>query len=78
MYATYHLSSAEDVNNEILEAIKATFKSKAITIIVEEDEDYSLLSDEMKAELDNRFAEPDEQYITAESSLNLLNKKYGL
>ena len=78
MYATYHLSSAEDVTNEILEAIKATFKSKAITIIVEEDEDYSLLSDEMKAELDNRLAEPDEQYITAESSLNLLNKKYGL
>ncbi len=78
MYATYHLSSAEEVNNEILEAIKATFKSKPITIIVEEDEDYSLLSDEMKAELDNRLSEADEQYITAESSINLLNKKYGL
>jgi len=36
MYATYHLSSAEEVNTEILNAIKATFKSKPITIIVAE------------------------------------------
>ena len=78
MYATYHLSSAAEINNEILEAIKATFKSKPITIIVEEDEDHSWLSDEMKAELDNRLSEPDEQYITAEISISLLNKKYGL
>lgn len=78
MYATYHLSSAEEVNNEILEAIKATFKSKPITIIVEEDEDYSLLNEEMKAELDYRLAEPDDQYISAETSIDLLNKKYGL
>ena len=36
MYTTYHFSSAEEVNNEILDAIKATFKSKPITIILEE------------------------------------------
>ena len=36
MYATYHLSSAEEVNTEILNAIKATFKSKPITIVVAE------------------------------------------
>jgi hypothetical protein len=36
MYATYHLASAEEVGNDIIEAIKATFKSKPITIIVEE------------------------------------------
>ena len=54
MYATYHLSSAEEVNNEILDAIKATFKSKPITIIVEDDEDNDFLEAEMKTELDNR------------------------
>ncbi len=37
MYATYHLSSAQEVNSDILDAIKATFKSKPITIIVRED-----------------------------------------
>ena len=36
MYATYHLQSAQDVTADILEAIKATFKSKPIVITVEE------------------------------------------
>jgi hypothetical protein len=36
MYTTYHLTSAQDLNLDIL-AIKATFKPKPITIIVEED-----------------------------------------
>ena len=36
MYDTFHLSSAEEVNTEILNAIKATFKSKPITIVVAE------------------------------------------
>jgi len=36
MYATYHLSSADNINTEILEVIKATFKSKPITIVVAE------------------------------------------
>jgi hypothetical protein len=39
MYTTYHLSSAQEVTNDLLEAIKATFKSKAITITVEEEID---------------------------------------
>jgi hypothetical protein len=37
MYTTYHSTSAQDLNSDILDAIKATFKSKPITIIVEED-----------------------------------------
>jgi hypothetical protein len=37
MYTTFHLSSAEDVNTDILDAIKAMFKNKPIIIIVEED-----------------------------------------
>ena len=30
MYTTYHLSSAQEVTTDILEAIKANFKSKPI------------------------------------------------
>ena len=40
MYTTFHLSSAQELNSDILDAIKATFKSKPITIIVEEDDSY--------------------------------------
>ncbi len=76
MYATYHLSSVEELNTELLEAIKATFKSKAIKIIVEEDDD--ILSTEMKADLENRLNEPTTEYITAKDSIDLLNKKYGV
>ena len=39
MYTTYHLSSAEELTTDILEAIKTTFKSKPITITVEEEID---------------------------------------
>lgn len=37
MYTTYHLSSAQDITTDILEAIKASFKSKPIIITVEEE-----------------------------------------
>ncbi len=39
MYTTYHLSSAQEINTDILEAIKVAFKSKPITITVEEELD---------------------------------------
>ncbi len=39
MYTTYHLSSAQDITTDILEAIKANFKSKPIVITVEEEMD---------------------------------------
>ena len=39
MYTTYHLSSAQEVTTDILEAIKANFKSKPIIITVEEEID---------------------------------------
>ncbi len=32
MYTTYHLKSALEVSSDILDAIKATFESKPITI----------------------------------------------
>lgn len=78
MYTTYHLKSAQEVNADILDAIKATFKSKPITIIVEEDEDDLELTTEMKAVLDERLQEDEKLYLTAEASIKQLDKKYGL
>ncbi len=78
MYTTYHLSSAQEVNTDILDAIKATFKSRPITIIVEEDIDDFELSDELKPILDKRLMEDDTDYLTAQESINQLKAKYGL
>ena len=79
MYSTYHLNSAQEINVDILEAIKATYKSRPITIIVEEGdlEDYELTS-QMKSILDDRVNEDESTYLSAEDSINKLNKKYGL
>ena len=78
MYTTYHLTSAQEVNTDILDAIKATFKSKPITIIVEEDDSDFELSADMKTILDERLQEDENSYLTAEESISQLNKKYGL
>lgn len=78
MYTTYHLSSAEELNTDILDAIKATFKSKAITIIVEEDDSDFELTTDMKTVLDERLLEDESTYLSAEESISQLNKKYGL
>ena len=77
MYTTYHLSSAEDITSDILDAIKANFKSKAIVITVEEEENYEL-SEEMKGILDHRLAEGKTDYLTSEQSIRELKYKYGL
>jgi hypothetical protein len=78
MYTTYHLSSAEELSTDILDAIKATFKSKAITIIVEEDDSDFELTTDMKTVLDERLSEDESTYLSAEESISQLNKKYGL
>lgn len=78
MYTTYHLSSAEELNTDILDAIKATFKTKAITIIVEEDDSDFELTTDMKTVLDERLLEDESTYLSAEESISQLNKKYGL
>jgi len=55
MYTVYHLSSAQDISPDILEAIKIAFKSKPITITVEEELDataYLISSPENKASID--------------------------
>ena len=78
MYTTYHLTSAQEVSTDILDAIKATFKSKPITIIVEEDDsDFGLTAD-IKTVLDERLQEDEKTYLSAEDSINQLSKKYGL
>lgn len=78
MQKIFHLSSAQEINAEILDAIKVAFKSKPITITVEQDEnDYSITSD-MKSVLDNRMQEDESAYLTAEESISQLKKKYGL
>ncbi len=78
MYTTYHLTSAQEVNSDILDAIKATFKSKPITITVEEDENSFELTTEMKTILENRLQEDEKIYLTAEDSIKQLHKKHGL
>lgn len=78
MYTTYYLSSAQDLSTDILDAIKATFKSEPITIIVEEDDSDFELTADGKAVLEERLQEDENTYLTAEESINQLNKKYGL
>jgi hypothetical protein len=55
MYTTYHLSSAQDITPDILEAIKIAFKSKPIVITIEEELDataYLMSSPANKAKLE--------------------------
>jgi hypothetical protein len=76
MYTTYHLASAQEVNNDILDSIKATFKSKAITIIVEEVDDFSELDPSVKKTLDERLLEDQRDDLSSEDSILQLKKKY--
>lgn len=78
MQKTYHLTSAEELSNEILDSTKAAFKSKPITIIVEDTESDYELTDEMKSVLDERLLEDEKTYLSAEESIKALNKKYGV
>jgi hypothetical protein len=77
MYTTYHLDSAQDINTDIIEAIKVAFKSRPITITIEEEEDFEL-TEEIKAVLDERLMEDGSDYISAEESIHQLKSKYGL
>ena len=60
MYTTYHLSSAQELTTDLLDAIKATFKGKPITITVEEEIDataYLVSSPANKALLNKSIAQ---------------------
>jgi hypothetical protein len=78
MYTTFHLNSAQEVNSDILDAIKVAFKSNPITITVKVDEaDFDRTLD-METVLNERLLEDEETYLSAETSINQLNLKYGL
>ena len=78
MYTTYHLESAQDVSTDLLDSIKATFKSKSITITVEVTDCDDELTDEMKAILDERLLEDESTDMSAEDFFNELKERYGL
>jgi hypothetical protein len=78
MQATYHFNSAQELSADILEAIRLAFKSKPITIFIEEDDDNFGLSREQKAILDERLAENENTYSSSQESVNQLKAKYGL
>ena len=78
MYTTFHLTSAQDINADILDAIKATYKSRPITIIVEEDEEHIELSSNIKSVLEERMNEDEETYLSGKDSIKQLIEKYGL
>jgi hypothetical protein len=78
MYTTYHFNSATELNADILEAIKLTFKSKPITLIIEEQEDYEELTDEEKQLLDERLLEDENSFIPVNKAMNDLKAKYNV
>ena len=87
MQTTYHLSSAQDISTDILDAIKATYKSKPITIIVEEDNDDLELTSEMKMILEKginvistaeEMAYPKAQEPVLADELNKIAKDNGV
>lgn len=73
---TYHFESADDIPENIIDSIKAAFRSKAVTIVVEEMDVAHELTDEMKSVLDQRIAEPKVDYMSATDSLKQLRDKY--
>ena len=77
MYTTYHSDSAQDINSDILDAIKANFKSKPIVITVEEEVDFDI-SDKLKNILDERLSENESDYISSEQSITDLKNRYGV
>ena len=63
MYTTYHLSSAQEITTDILEAIKANFKSKPIVITVQEEVDTTayLMSSPANKNILNQSIEQDKK-----------------
>jgi hypothetical protein len=78
MLTTYHLSSADDLNNNLLKSIKAAYKCRPITITVEEDSDYPELSEGQINILEESLLEEESTYISAADSIKTLEEKYGI
>lgn len=69
MHTTYHLSSAQEMDYHIIEAIKIEESF--------EENDFEM-SDEIKNILDNRLHEDSAVYLTKDESINNLRTKYGV
>ncbi len=65
---TFHFESDDDIPENIIDSMKAAFRSKAVTIVVEETDVAHELTDEMKSVLDQRIAEPKINYISVTDS----------
>ncbi len=77
MQTTYHLSPAPEIP-DIIESIISAFKSKAITVTVEDGEDGFDITDKMMGILAERLLEDDSVFLTAEQSIKQLKSKYGV
>ena len=75
MKTTYYLSSAQEINADILEAIKIAFKSKAITITIEEQQ-LSEVNEDTKEMLDYRLNDYLKNPNDVENFEDLLDKMY--
>ena len=78
MQLTYQFASADDINAELLEAIKGAFKSNAITLMVQTTVPSEELPEALKTILDDRLEEDVATYLTSEESISLLREKYGI
>ncbi len=78
MYTTYHFSSAQELNSDIIDPIKTAFQSKPITIIIEEDTNGYELTTEMKSVLTERVQEEESTYLTGKESIDQLKEKYAV
>ncbi|MDP2189231.1 MAG: hypothetical protein Q8J69_11170 [Sphingobacteriaceae bacterium] len=75
MQLTYQFASADDINAELLEAIKVAFKSNAITLMVQTTAPSEELPEALKTILDDRLEEDVATYLTSEESISLLREK---
>lgn len=61
---TYYFESANDIPENIIDSMKAAFRSKAVTIFLVETDVAHELTDEIKSVLDQRIEEPKEDYVS--------------
>ena len=78
MSTTYHLSSAQDLTNDLLEEIKVKYQAKSITLIIEVTEIAHELDAEEKSLLDERLKEDQSTYLSSNESISILKNKYGV
>lgn len=79
MNTTYHLKSAQEIDTDFLESVKSLYKSKPITIFIEEDNlNSGEISDTIKSVLEERMLEDESTCLTASETLGHLKTKYGI